>query len=135
MSDAARGPAASEVSLRILALVAYALFVFAFCNGVSAIAGVVIAYVKRDEARGTPYESHFSNMITMFWTAAAVIALFIAAAGFGAVTILSAPHHQPQLSWIGYGVAAWLCAVVFAVWYLYRAVAGFVRALDGKTFG
>jgi uncharacterized membrane protein len=134
MSDTTQSPAASEISLRIFSLVAYTLFVFAFCNGVSAIAGVVIAYVKRAEARGTPYESHFSNMIAMFWAAAAMIALFIAAAAFGAVTIFSAPHHRVPLSFVGYGVGAWLCAVVFAVWYLYRAVRGSVRALDGKAY-
>jgi len=134
MSDTARTPAASETSLRILALVAYGLFVLAFSNGVSAIVGVVIAYLKRDESRGTPYESHFANMIRVFWTAVALTVLFIAAAGFGAVSLFSNsdPHLTPSLVMLGAGI--WLGVVVFVVFYLYRIIKGFVRALDGKAY-
>jgi uncharacterized membrane protein len=134
MSDTTHSPASSETSLRVLTLVAYGLFVFAFSNGISAIVGVVIAYLKRDEARGTPYESHFSNMIAMFWSGVAVIALLVAAVGFGAVTLFAAPQPHPPVSLIAYGIGAWLCMVAFTVWYLYHAIKGFVRALDGKAY-
>jgi uncharacterized membrane protein len=66
MSDAPQTPAADESSLRIFALIGYGLLLLACSNGFTAIAGVVIAYIKRAEARGTVYESHFSNMITAF---------------------------------------------------------------------
>jgi uncharacterized membrane protein len=134
MSDTTQNTATSETSLRLFALVAYGLLVLAFTNGVSGIAGVVIAYLKRDEARGTPYESHFSNMIFMFWASVALVVLFIAAIGFGAMTVFSEPHHDVPVSLIGLGIGAWLCGVVFVVWYLYHAVRGFVRALDGKAY-
>jgi uncharacterized membrane protein len=133
MSDT---PAATgDTPLRIYTLVAYALFVLAFANGVTAIVGVVIAYLKRDEARGTPYESHFANMIVLFWSAVALFVLFLAALGAGAVHFF-AMHEEPRATFplIGLGIGAWLCAVAFAVWYLYRAIKGFARALDGKAF-
>jgi uncharacterized membrane protein len=134
MSDTSRTAAASETSLRILVLVAYGLFVLAFSNGVSAIVGVVIAYLKRGEARGTPYESHFTNMIRVFWTAVALTVVFIAALGFGAVSLFSNSQPHLTLSLVALGAGIWLCVVVFVVWYLYRIISGFVRALDGRAY-
>ncbi len=29
--------------------------------------GVILAYIKRDDARGTIWESHFANQIETFW--------------------------------------------------------------------
>ena len=134
MSDTTRTNTASDSSLRILALVAYGLFVLAFSNGVSAIVGVVIAYLKRGEARGTPYESHFSNMIHAFWAAVAWTVLVIAALGFGALSVFSTPEPHLTIALVVLAASIWLGAVVFVVWYLYRVIRGFARALDGKAY-
>jgi uncharacterized membrane protein len=134
MSDTSPAAAASETSLRILALVAYGLFVLAFSNGVSAIVGVVIAYLKRGEARGTPYESHFTNMIRVFWTAVALTVLLIAALGLGAVNLFSNSQPHLTLSLVGLGAGVWLGMILFVVWYLYRIIRGFARALDGRAY-
>jgi uncharacterized membrane protein len=133
-SDGSRTAVASESSLRILALVAYGLFVLAFSNGVSAIVGVVIAYLKRDEARGTPYESHFTNMIRVFWSAVALTVLFIAALGVGAVNLFSASEPHLTLPLVALGAGIWLGVVVFVVFYLYRIIKGFALALDGNAY-
>ena len=43
------------------------LFLIACVNGVTAIIGVIIAYVKRRDAVGTIWDSHFNNLILVFW--------------------------------------------------------------------
>lgn len=54
-------------SLRRLTLVIYGLYVFSWLFGVTALIGVIIAHVKRDDARGTVYESHLTWLIRTFW--------------------------------------------------------------------
>ena len=49
------------------ALVAHGLIVFAPLVGIAGIVGVIIAYVKRDDARGTWIESHLTWLIRTFW--------------------------------------------------------------------
>ena len=45
----------------------YALYAASFLNGLTAIIGVIIAYVKRDDARGSWQHSHFDWLIRTFW--------------------------------------------------------------------
>lgn len=47
--------------------VIYALYAASFLNGLTAIVGVIIAYVKRDDARGSWQASHFDWLIRTFW--------------------------------------------------------------------
>jgi len=54
-------------SLRRLTLVIYGLYVFSWLFGVTALIGVIVAHVKRDDARGTVYESHLTWQIRTFW--------------------------------------------------------------------
>ncbi|HTQ15338.1 MAG TPA: hypothetical protein VMH86_15815 [Rhizomicrobium sp.] len=127
--------AADESSLRLFALISYGLLLLAGTNGLTAIVAVVLAYIKRDEARGTPFESHFSNIVTVFWSAIAAIAIVVAAAGASAITLFGGPepHHVlPQA--IGIGIVLWAAAVGFVVWYLYRVIRGFIRAIDGRAY-
>ncbi len=51
-------------SLRSIVMLCYVLFLIACVNGVTAIAGVIIAYVKRHDAMGTIWQSHFKNLIS-----------------------------------------------------------------------
>src|SRR5271154_4271509 len=61
-------PAASE---RPAVLIGYGLFLLAIaCGGITALIGAVIAYARRDEARGTVWESHYRNLIRVFWVGA-----------------------------------------------------------------
>jgi uncharacterized membrane protein len=55
-------------SLKTLTTVVYALQAAGFfVGGITWIVAVVVNYVKRDEAAGTLYESHFRWQIRTFW--------------------------------------------------------------------
>lgn len=127
--------------LRTILLVVYGLFLLAMFNGMTAIAGVILAYIKRDEARGTPWEGHFRNIIHVFWIALAVavvaIALLIEVAGGFAISMFATNGNPPPYV-IGWLIALvpvfWLGAVIFFLWYLYRVVRGLVLAIESKPY-
>jgi uncharacterized membrane protein len=119
---------------RIVALVGYGLFIFAVANGVTAIVGVVLAYIKRAEARGTIWESHFTNMIRVFWMSIAVTVIFIGAVAFGVADLVSTMNSRPHVALIALVPVLYVLGVGFFVWYLYRTIRGFVRALDNKAY-
>ena len=117
MSDAqvSPTPAAAGSDDRTVVLVVYGLYLFALLScGLAGIAGVIVAYLKRGEARGTPWESHYDNQINAFW---GWFALVVA----GVVTI---PIFLIGLVVIG---AAF-------VWFLYRTIKGFLAALESKPY-
>ncbi len=100
---------------RTLAIVVYGLYLAALLScGIAGIAGVIVAYLKRGEARGSIWESHFDNQIEAFWI---WLVLVIA----GGLTV-----------WV---VGLGLLVIGFAfVWFLYRAVKGLLRALESKPY-
>ncbi|HEY1838345.1 MAG TPA: hypothetical protein VGG36_11850 [Rhizomicrobium sp.] len=136
MSEAHTGEAApaANAPARIAALVGYGLMIVAVANAVTAIAGVVLAYIKRAEARGTIWESHFTNMIRVFWTSVAAIVVFIGAGVFGIVDLAATADHQPHMLLIALLPALYLLGVGLVVWYLYRTIRGVLRALDNKAY-
>lgn len=138
MSDAS---AARDSDLRTILLIAYGLFVLAIFNGASAIAGVVLVYVKRDEARGTLWQSHFQNLIRVFWISLsiALVALTVALQAFGGLAFsLFATNGNPPPALIGGLVALvplfYVGGIVFLIWYLYRTLRGFMRAIDSRPY-
>lgn len=120
---------------RIMAIVCYALFIAAVTNGFTAVAGVVLAYINRAEARGTIWESHFRNLISLFWSSVAVCALFLAAVLFGVLRFGESVQHDTFPGVLFLLPVLWMAVVGYAVWYLYRAVKGVVQAIDNKAFG
>jgi uncharacterized membrane protein len=131
MSDTVQAPAADT---RIMALIGYGLFIFAVTNGVTAVVGVVLAYIKRADARGTIWESHFTNMIRVFWASIAVTVVFIGAVAFGIADLVSTIDNAPHLALIALLPVLYVLGVGFFVWYLYRTIRGFIRALDNKAY-
>ena len=106
-----RVPRADD-SLKTLTLVVYGLQALSLFIGVSAIVGIIINYLKRDEADGTLWQSHFTWQIRTFWWALAGCAVswpLILVLGLGFVT----------------GFAVW-------VWYVYRIVRGFLAFNDRR---
>ncbi|MNY65178.1 hypothetical protein D3C86_2024090 [compost metagenome] len=84
----------------------YALQALSLFVGVTAIVGIIINYLKRDEAAGTEWQSHFAWQIRTFWWAVIGFTVswpLILLLGLGFVT----------------GFAVW-------VWYVYRIVRGFL---------
>lgn len=91
--------------------VVYVLYLASLFTGITSIIGVIIAYVKRDEVRGTVDESHLQYLIRTFW---------FSLLGFIIGMIL-------VLVLIGY-----LIILAVSVWFIYRVVMGFMRLLDNK---
>jgi uncharacterized membrane protein len=100
-------------SARTVAIIVYLLYLAALINGLTAIVGVVLAYVKRDDVLGTPYESHFANAIEIFW-------IFLVG------MVIAVP-----LCFVLIGIPL---VVALYVWVLYRTIKGLVRASDGYPY-
>lgn len=139
MSNAQTSPApvASEET-RFVAIAAYILFLLAFMNGITAIVGVVLAYVKRGDARGTIYASHYSNLITTFWVTLVlglILCALVVQAVFGTILFLAHPIVFEWHPWLyGFFPGVALGFVALAVFYLYRTVKGLVRVLEGVAY-
>lgn len=111
--DAATGKTSAELaSLKTVATAVYALQALSFFFGVTALVAVVINYVKREDAAGTVYASHFDWQIRTFWWGLLWTVLgfmLILALGLGFVVLF----------------AAW-------VWAIYRVVKGWLKLTEGK---
>lgn len=78
---------------------------------VTVIAGLIIAYMKRDVFAGTPYQSHMISAIRTFWISLVV----------GLVGIL--------LVIVGVGI---FILIGLVIWTIFRCVRGLVRAINGQ---
>lgn len=98
-------------SLKSLTQVVYVLYALSYFTGITAIIGIIINYVKKDDVAGTWLESHFRWQIRTFW--------------FG-------------LLWAVIGAATFFIvigiAILFAnfVWIIYRIVKGWLNLNDNK---
>jgi uncharacterized membrane protein len=99
-------------SLKTLTMVVYVLQVLSVFVGITAIVGVIINYVKREDAAGTLYASHFDWQIRTFWWG-----LVWSAIGF---VLLFA---------FGLGLLVWFVA---GIWALYRVIKGFLKLNDNQ---
>jgi uncharacterized membrane protein len=98
--------------MRTLTHILYALFALHwFTGGISIIVAIIVAYLKRGDAAGTPYEAHLTWLIRSFWIGlvgyligAALIFVFI---GFAVLTAVS-------------------------IWMLYRIVKGWLYLYENK---
>jgi uncharacterized membrane protein len=99
-------------SLKTLTMVVYALQVLSVFVGITAIVGVIINYLKREDAAGTLYESHFDWQIRTFWWG-----LVWSVIGF---VLLFA---------FGLGLLVWFVA---GIWALYRVIKGFIKLNDNQ---
>jgi uncharacterized membrane protein len=103
-------------SLRRLTHILYALYgIFWLTGGVTALIAIVIDYVKRDDAAGTPYASHFTWQIRSFWWSIGWAAL----GGLLFATVFLIPL----------AVTVW---GLLSVWMLYRIVKGWLYLNDRK---
>ncbi len=99
-------------SLRQLTLIIYILYALCWVlGGVPAIVAIVINYIKREDAAGTLYESHFSWQIRTFWWMLGWVVL-------GVITL-------PVL--VGFVILP-----VAGIWVIYRMVKGLLFWNDRK---
>jgi uncharacterized membrane protein len=101
--------------MRTVAIVIYILYLAAVISaGVAGIVGVIVAYIKRDDAKGTIWESHFANQIEAFW-------VWLVLAVVGVFTI-----------WV-FGLGLVILGIAF-IWFLYRTIKGLLRAVENKPY-
>lgn len=126
-------PAVTPVAPVTPALVVYALFAFAavaqlLSSGIATplplmsligVVGVIVAHVKRSDARGTWVESHFSWQIRTFWWS------FVwSMIGWLILIVLG-------IILIGIPIAFLIWAAV-SIWVLYRVIRGYLQFKDNK---
>lgn len=111
------GPAPAVIpqnDTRILAIIVYGLYLVGWpCLHLPTVAGLILAYIKRGEVRGTIWESHFANQIETFWVS---LVLFIVAI---------------PLCFVVIGVPILIGTVI---WFLYRTIKGLVRAIENQPY-
>ena len=107
------GPAEDpkQRELKTLATVVYVLQAIGFFNGITWIVGVVINYVKREDAAGSWLESHFTWQIRTFWWGLV----------WGVVGAILC------LVFIGFFVLG-----ANAIWIIYRIIKGALALNEGK---
>lgn len=94
-------------------MIVWGLYIASYFTAfVTMIVGLIIAYVKRGELAGTPFESHMTSAIRTFWISLAAFIL-------GALLLI-----------VGIGFVIW---VVLAVWHIFRVIRGMMRAIDGRA--
>ena len=105
-------------SLRTLTMVTYGLFALGYVTSglftFATLAAIIIIYIKRADAAGTVYATHFDWLVATFlwsllWLALSFLTTFI---GIG-----------------------WLGLVATVIWVLYRLIKGFLALLDGNAIG
>ena len=115
------------------ALLAYALFgvgalvgllssgfpAIAPLMGLIGIAGVIVAYVKRDDARGSWVESHLRWLIRTFW-----FSLLWAVIGWVVLLVLGLILIGIPLAILIWGAAS--------IWVLYRVIRGYLLFNDSR---
>ncbi|PMS34713.1 putative membrane protein [Trinickia symbiotica] len=98
--------------IRTLTHVLYGLYaVHWFTGGISGLVAIIIDYVKRPDAAGTPYAAHFEWQIRTFW-----LGLIGYVIGWALVFVV-----------VGFVI---LGAV--SIWMLYRIVKGWLYLYDNK---
>ena len=85
-----------------------------FVFGWPSIIAVIINYVKRNEARGTWLESHFTWQIRTFWFAMLWACLIFVSGLLLAIVLV--------------GFAIWIVGLfILGIWAIYRIVSGWMR--------
>ncbi len=107
-------PPPPRTDMRTLAIVVYGLYIGAlFTGGTAGLIGVILAYIQRNEARGTVWESHFENAIRAFWIWFIIMVVGVVTAWF----------------LVGFVVMAGAFA-----YFLYRTIKGLIAALDSRPY-
>ncbi len=138
-----QGDLAQDEPERATVLIAYGLMLGAIMGGITALIGMVIAMVRVGDARGSVWESHYRNIIAVFWVGAALFLTLIGAALTGMLAMAGmaignawmdgdALLALPLLGLtVPFMMLAWL---LFCLWYFYRLLRGLLRALDGRAY-
>jgi uncharacterized membrane protein len=116
MSNELNTEGKAPIDLRTITHVAYGLFAIGLLSGgvfgIASVAAVVLLYLKRPDAAGTIYASHFDWLLQTFWWG--LLALVIS----GIATYI-------YIGWIG--------VVATGIWIRYRLIKGWLALLESST--
>ena len=101
----------SNSEVKNYVFIAYVTYAVGLLILFTPVVGVIMAYVKRDEAQGSIYASHIDYLIKTFWVSLAGTVL-------GTFTILI--------------LIGWLVLLVTAIWFIYRVVIGLIKLNEDK---
>ena len=111
---------------RTMPVVCYALYLLAFATGVTAIAGLVIAYAQR-AAAGPVMQSHYTFLIRTFWIGLAIMiagGLICGVGGLLTVILIGFPFLA----------AGSLLLAAGGIWFGVRAIVGLVYVSRGEAY-
>jgi uncharacterized membrane protein len=103
----------------VIGMLTSAFIATAFLFGIPSIVAVVMNYMRRDDARGTWLESHFSWQLRTFW-----FALFWVVVIF----LLSLPLFLVLVGFLTFPVGI----IIVGIWVIYRVARGWLRLKDGR---
>ncbi len=103
----------------VIGMLTSAFIATAFLFGVPSIIAVVMNYLRRDDARGTWLESHFSWQLRTFW-----FALFWVVVIF----LLSLPLFLVLVGFLTFPVGI----IIVGIWVIYRVARGWLKLKDGQ---
>jgi uncharacterized membrane protein len=102
---------AVDPSAKNLTTIIYALYAASFLIGISAIAAIIMNYIKRDDVAGTFLASHFRWQMRTFW-----FGLLWGVIGMITLVVL----------------VGWPILVANGIWIVYRIVKGWLNLNDDK---
>lgn len=103
------------VNLRLVLHIVYGLYALGFVTGgMGWLAAVVLCYVKKGDAAGTVYSSHFEWVLRTFWWS---VLWFVVSALLALILI------------------GWLGVFITLVWVLYRIIKGWLTLAEGRSIG
>ncbi len=138
-----QGDLVQDDAERVTVLIAYGLMLLAVTNGVTALIAAVLAYVRVGDVRGSVWESHYRNIIAMFWVGAVLTLVLIATMLTGMTAVLGLAFGTAWMDgdamlalaplglWVPLVILAWFG---FGVWFLYRCLRGLLRAMDSRAY-
>lgn len=101
----------SNSEVKNYVFIAYVTYALGLLILFTPVIGVILAFIKRDEAQGGIYASHIDWLIKTFWVS--LIGLLL-----GRLTILI--------------LIGWLILLVTAIWFIYRVVIGLIKLNEDK---
>lgn len=129
MTDTAHAPGHAPDRVeedKVLPIVVYALYLLGFTNGLTFLAGLIVAYLNRDTA-GPVNASHYTFAIRTFWMS---IWWFLAGLALVLVGLVLA------VLLIGFPMMIVGGAIIslISVWFVVRCILGLVYLLKGEAY-
>ncbi|WP_269914369.1 DUF4870 family protein [Acinetobacter sp. HY1485] len=119
-------------SQKTLTVVLYAMYIAAiFSAGIFAVIALIINYVKRDDVKGTIFESHFTWQIQtvwkyLIWNIIGIFPFFL---------LFLVQNNEQLFNGVALLSFIFLIAVVIIswLWIIYRAIKGLIKVNENKA--